>query len=99
MDTDEELNPSSPQQRFTCLKAFYHILSDLACSCSPASPAASLLPPVQPSEAPQPRAEELKKKKKLSKKTVKLLVIMSFGKQKKNCKFFSVMRVLKIKEL
>lgn len=78
------------------LDSVYHIPSDPVSCCSLASPA-SLLPPVQPGEAEQPRNRRVKKKNSIRK--LKLLVIMNFGKQKKNCKFFSVMRVLKIKEL
>lgn len=44
------------------LDSIYRILSNLVCFCSLAGPAASLLPPKQPSEASQPGTEELKKK-------------------------------------
>lgn len=43
------------------------------------------------------RTNKQQQKKKEVRK-MKLLLTMNFGKPKKNCKFFSVMRVLKIKE-
>lgn len=49
------------------LDSVYHIPSDPVSCCSLASPA-SLLPPVQPGEAEQPRNRRVKKKK-LNKKT------------------------------